>query len=340
MGVPASLFPELEDVVRYGTAERRAKTLRTITTLFIDSVLSFTDAHVALFDDVISYLIEDIQPDALAELAQRLAPVPNAPGNVISKLGRNDNIKIARPILKHASLASRDLLDIAETKSQAHLLAIASRKNLDEALSEVLIARGNSNVIHFLAINSQAKLSRNAYSCLMKKAEQDSLLAEKLIMRRDVPPDFFRELWMRTHEIAADTQEKNQTTEALASGVTASDLELTEAGIAALAKAGKYEETVAALATVCAVPLDIVHRLMSGNRLDPLLILGRSVGFSWATVGALISARRESKLADQMLEATSDYYHRLTPQAAERVVRFWQTRPETSKQDQRSRRDI
>ena len=51
MGAPASLLPELEDVVQNGTAERRAETLRRITGLFLDGAVNFNDEHVALFDD-------------------------------------------------------------------------------------------------------------------------------------------------------------------------------------------------------------------------------------------------------------------------------------------------
>ena len=42
-----------------------------------------TTEHVALFDDVIGCLIEEIEAKALAELARRLAPVPNAPPGVV-----------------------------------------------------------------------------------------------------------------------------------------------------------------------------------------------------------------------------------------------------------------
>ena len=53
MGAPASLLPELEDVVQHGSAEKRAETLRRITSLFLDSAPNFNEDHVALFDDVI-----------------------------------------------------------------------------------------------------------------------------------------------------------------------------------------------------------------------------------------------------------------------------------------------
>ncbi len=79
MGAPASLLPELEDVVQHGSAEKRAETLRRITSLFLDGAAAFNPHHVALFDDVIGTLIEEIEAKALAELARRIAPVPNAP---------------------------------------------------------------------------------------------------------------------------------------------------------------------------------------------------------------------------------------------------------------------
>src|SRR5215467_4113203 len=104
MSVPALLLPELEDVVQHGSAEKRAETLRRITTLFLDGAPSFNAEHIALFDDVIGCLIEEIEAKALAELARRIAPVPNAPADVVSTLARNDSIDVAGPILRQARL--------------------------------------------------------------------------------------------------------------------------------------------------------------------------------------------------------------------------------------------
>ena len=54
MSVPASLLPELEDVVQHGSAEKRAETLRRITGLFLDGAQNFHAEHIALFDDVMA----------------------------------------------------------------------------------------------------------------------------------------------------------------------------------------------------------------------------------------------------------------------------------------------
>ena len=75
MAVPASLIPELEEVLQHGSAERRARTLQRITTLFLNSADQFNEDHVALFDGVFTRLIEEIESKARAELSNRLAPV-------------------------------------------------------------------------------------------------------------------------------------------------------------------------------------------------------------------------------------------------------------------------
>ena len=116
MAVPASLLPELEDVVQHGSVEKRAETLRRITTLFLDGASNFNDDHVALFDDVIGCLIEEIEAKALAELARKLAPVPNAPEDVVRTLAKNDDIAVAGPVLQKAKLDDPELKYIAETK--------------------------------------------------------------------------------------------------------------------------------------------------------------------------------------------------------------------------------
>jgi len=357
MGAPASLLPELEDVVQHGSAERRAETLRRITGLFLDSAPSFNAEHVALFDDVIGCLIEEIEVKVLAELARSLAPVPNAPAGVVRRLAKNDDIEVAGPVLKTARLDEPDLKDIAETKSQAHLLAMSTRRGLGEALAEILVVRGDRNVARSVATNQHAQLSENAFTTLVKRAEEDGILAEKVGLRADIPPRLFRQLLMQasdvvqkrllaqarpdtqaeirrvlakvTDEVAAKAAPRNYTAALAAVRALHKDRKLGEADIAEFAKAGKYEETIAALATLCAVPVEVVDRLMSGERADPALILARAAGFSWPTVREIISARTGIKPNGDTLNAAYENFERLTAATAQRVVRFWQVRQGT-----------
>jgi uncharacterized protein (DUF2336 family) len=357
MGVPVSLLPELEDVVQHGSADKRAETLRRITTLFLDGAPSFNAEHVALFDDVIGCLVVEIEAKALAELARRIAPVPNAPAGVISVLAKNDDIEVAGPVLKQANLPDPDLLRIAETKGQAHLLAMSTRRRISEALSDMLVERGDREVARSIANNQHAQLSVNAFSALVKRAEEDGVLAEKVGMRTDIPPRLFRQLLMQasdmvqrrllakakpetqseirrilaqvTDEVAAKAAPRNYTAAIAAVRALHKERKLGEADVAEFAKAGKYEETIAALSTLCAVPVEVVDRLMNGERADPVLILARAVGFSWPTVRAVLNARPGAKPSPQTLDVARENFDRLTATTAQRVVRFWQVRQGT-----------
>ena len=357
MGVPASLLPELEDVVLHGSADKRAETLHRITTLFLDGAPNFNAEHIALFDDVIGCLVVEIEAKALAELARRVAPIPNAPPGVVSTLAKHDNIEVAGPVLKQARLADPDLMYIAETKSQAHLLAMSTRLGISEALSDILVERGDQEVARSIANNRHAQLSDNAFSKLVKRAEQDGMLAEKVGMRTDIPPRLFRQLLMQasevvqkrllskakpetqaeirrilaqvTDEVAAKAAPRNYAAALAAVRALHKERKLGEADIAEFAKTGKYEETIAALATMCAVPVEVVDRLMNGERADPVLILARAIGFGWPTVKAILNARPGSKPSAQTLDAALENFDRLTTTTAQRVVRFWQVRQGT-----------
>jgi len=355
MGAPASLLPELEDVVQHGSPAKRAETLRRVTTLFLEGADRFNDEHVALFGDVINCLIEEIEAKALAELARRISPVANAPGEVVRALAKHDDIAIAGPVLQQARLEDADLKHVAETKGQAHLLALSTRLGINEALSDILVARGDVEVARSIATNQQARFSETAFAALVKRAGQDGVLAEKVGLRTDIPPRLFRQLLIQatevvqmrllakvkpetqneirrilakvSDEVGAKAAPRNYAVALQAVRALHKERKLGEADLVEFAKAGKYEETIAALATICAVPIEVVDRLMGGERSDPVLILARSAGFSWATVRAIVNARPGAKgTSRQALDEAQENFERLTAATAQRVVRFWQVR--------------
>src|ERR1700674_127213 len=126
-----SLIAEIEDAVQNGSPDKRADTLRSVTDLFVNGANRLSEAQVALFDQGIGYLIDQIEVKALVELGDRLAPIANAPIDVIIRLAGHDSIAVAGPVLAHSErLTSADLIDIAEAKGQAHLLAMSRRKRI------------------------------------------------------------------------------------------------------------------------------------------------------------------------------------------------------------------
>jgi hypothetical protein len=87
-----SLISELDDAIKSGGGDKRIETLRRITDLFLTHADRYQPEQVAVFDDVLGCMIRHIEGRALSELSQRLAPVDNAPLEVIRTLAMNDAI--------------------------------------------------------------------------------------------------------------------------------------------------------------------------------------------------------------------------------------------------------
>src|SRR5205085_5067268 len=113
----------------------------------------------------------------------------------------HDEIVVAGPVLKDSrQLTSDDLVDIARRKSQDHLLAISGRSEIDEAVTDVLVDRGNAAVARKIAVNAGARFSQNGFATLVRRAEKDDVLAEAAGRRTDIPPALFKQLLAKATE--------------------------------------------------------------------------------------------------------------------------------------------
>ncbi len=141
---PGNLLDELQSTLAHGTVARRVETLRRVTDLFINGAVDYSDEQVGLFDDVFQCLIDHIETSAKMLLANRLAPIDTAPPLTIRALAFDDVIEVAGPVLSQSMrLDDKTLIENARSKSQAHLMAISTRKVLSGAVTEVLVQRGN-----------------------------------------------------------------------------------------------------------------------------------------------------------------------------------------------------
>jgi uncharacterized protein (DUF2336 family) len=356
MSASASLIPELEEIIQHGSQDKRAKTLKRIANLFIDGADHFNDEHVGLFDDVLCRLVVEIEAKARAEMSRTLAPITNAPTQLMRTLARDDDITVAGPVLAQSvRLQEIDLVELAKTKGQDHLVAIAGRSGIGEAITDVLVRRGNPDVVRNIADNQSARLSEGGFSALVQRADSDGDLAEKVGQRLDIPPHLFRDLLVRATAVVQQrllaaakpetqaeiqrvlekvSKEFDQSTPARDyAAAQRAVLELYQVGklgetkLADFANDKKVEETVAALSVLCGVPIETADRLMAGDRPDPILILCKAAGYGWPTARAIILSRPSTKSpSSQALDAAFANFEKLSPSTAQRVVRFWQVR--------------
>ena len=360
----ASLIDELEDAIRSGSDRTRVDTLRKITDLFLVDADRLNEQQIDVFDSVLGHLIKRIEDKALVELSQRLSPVDNAPVEVVRRLARSDEITVAAPVLTQSRrLADQDLIEIAGSKGQGHLLAIAQRTQIAEGVTDALLQRGDRNVFHRLAENTGAKFSDRGFSTLAEHSAHDEGLAEKFGLRIDIPFKLFRELLQRATEAvrsrlmaAADpaSREKIQRVLAEISADTQSEAgfysekdfaaahdrmldlknrgDLDQVTVAHLAKSGRYADVVAGLSLLSGAPMPLLESLLQSDRREAWLIPCKVAELDWQTVLTVLHCRSlGGAVPEQTIEAARADYLKLSKAGAGRILRFWQVRQTAGK---------
>lgn len=349
-----SIILELECAVTRGSPERRVETLRRVTDLFLRDAERLSEEQVEIFDELLCILIVCVESCARAELSERLAPIDYAPFQVIQYLALDIEVAVAGSVLTSSSrLATSTLIEAATTKGHDHRLAIAGRLNLPEIVTDVIVGRGEKDVVRTLATNASARFSEMGYSGMVALAEADDELAESLALRIDLPPKFLRDLlWhatdvVRERLLAVAPPELQKEIKVVLATISSlaresefplrdfsraeqlvrllKDLnELDEATVIKFAEANKFDETAASLAILSGLSTDMIARVMEGLRSDLLLIPCKSAGLGWAAVEAIIRNRPLSQpISEQTLKLVRQDYGRLSARTARRTVRFW-----------------
>src|SRR4030088_2724479 len=199
-----SIIDEVETAINAGSAKKSLETIKRVTDLFLSSAGSFDGEQIELFDNLLERLVRTIEIRAiadvsariaLAEMSSQLAPIAQAPPSVVRRLARNDEIAVAGPVLSEsARLRTEDLVEIAETKSEQHLLAIAGRWWLKEVITDALLARRSPTVSRRIVSNPGARVSAAGFAIVVAQAESDPELAVETGIRVDLPSALRRQL--------------------------------------------------------------------------------------------------------------------------------------------------
>jgi len=357
MTVATSLIPGLDEIVKRGDPRRRGEVARAISDLFFHDAARLRPDLIDLFDNLLIDLVPHAELASRVDLAERFSRLDNAPPHLVNQLARENEIMVAGPVLRRSPvLDEAALVEIARLKGQGHLLAMTERPVLSTVITDVLVERGDRDVVRRAAGNAGAAFSPDSYSELVKRAAHDGVLTLKIGQREDLSGDHLKELLNGTLDVirrrlssVVNPGRQVEIKRAMASIEEASlpagprrdfssaqrtvlalhrEGHLGESALLGFAKAHKYEESVAALSAMAGVRLSVLDRLISGDRYDPILILGRMLNFGWPTVRALIllwyGPHRTPAAAD--IEAARVNFTRLMPSTAQRVVKFWRNR--------------
>jgi len=143
----------------------------------------------ALIDQILTGLIKHVEGDVRQKVAVRLSTLKTAPQD-LTKLLANDAIEIARPILHHSPVLNDvDLIDIVQTKTTDHRVAIAKRPELGANVSRALAASKEPKVVEALLANMGAVIPRAVFADLVALAKATETIRRPLLSRKDMPKD-------------------------------------------------------------------------------------------------------------------------------------------------------
>ena len=357
--ISPSLIEDLEDAIASGSRDKRLNTLRRVTDLFVLGASQYSEDQIAVFDDVIDRLAREIEVDARAQLAQRLAPIPNAPIKVIHALA-DDLIDVAGPVLAgSARLTDKELIDYATGKSQDHLLAISKRETLSEAVTDVLVTRGDTEVVRSVARNEGARFSDSGFGILVQRSEGDDVLAEHVGLRQDLPRHHLHGLLVKasgavlkkltkahphlaseveqvlqgiTGRIEAEATSHEYADARLVVESLHSSGELGEEQVLTFTRMNSTKEAVVALSVLSGLPIEGIERAMLDDQTDMVLIAAKAASLSWATTKSFVMMQASGRgLSQADLDRIRQSFERLQVPTAQRVVRFYQVRQGATK---------
>src|SRR5882724_4476062 len=160
----STLINEIQDTTVSGSTKKQLSALKRITDLFVTGSARYSKEQIVLFDEVFKSLVAVIELKTRVKLARHLATNSNAPATLVRAFAFDDAIDVAAPVLSQSTaLSEADLVVSASTMSQGHLYAIAQRQTISEAITEILIERGEPIVVHAVAKNAGACFSDGSF---------------------------------------------------------------------------------------------------------------------------------------------------------------------------------
>ncbi|MCG8443880.1 MAG: DUF2336 domain-containing protein [Caulobacterales bacterium] len=145
---------------------------------------------------LLAALVRAATHDLRLRLAQKLACADWAPRELVGQLA-HDEIDVAEPVILRSSvLIDEDLIAIARACGCDHRVAVASRPDVSESVTDAVAEFKEAAVLTALARNASAKVSRATLDRCVEAARDHAPLREPLASRPELPPDLAPNLYL------------------------------------------------------------------------------------------------------------------------------------------------
>lgn len=353
----SSLINEVQDTMVSGLTKRQLRALTRITNLFVAGSGRHSKQQIELFDEVFKTLVAVIELETRVKLARYIATMPDAPAALVRAFAFDEAIAVAAPVLSQSTaLSDSDLVANASTQGQGHLQAIAHRRTISEAITEILIERGEPNVVRTVAKNAGARFSDGSFRELVARAGDDAQLALQVGMRHDIPRHHFLKLLETASAavcariLAANRQFADAVQDAVTEVIDDINLEvrnksrdhaeaksrvkrlqnwneLGEGNVHAAARSQNFEQAAITLSVLACCPIEMAERAILNENPGVVQVLAKAAGCSWATVKALLLMRAaDRRMSEKDLARAREDFERLETRTAKRVLEFYHER--------------
>jgi uncharacterized protein (DUF2336 family) len=331
--------------------------VRQLTDLYLVNADQYSDDEIAVIDEVFVRLVATIEESARALLAIRLGPYAKAPPKILGILACDDAIDIASPVLIQGErLDEATLIKCAKTKSQEHLLAISRRKTLTERVTDILVERGDQQVVLSTAKNAGAKFSSGGFTIMVSRSKGDDLLGTCVGARPDLPPQLFEKLLETASDVVRSklvaenphapreirlavgsateiirAKAAGQPTQHAAVRVQNGAEKLSEESeiekLETFATAGRFEAAIATLARLSGMSTGFIESKLKDDNAEIILIVAKATGLSWPTTKAILAlGASETPRSPDDIKQHETSFARLHQAVAQKILDFHRQR--------------
>ncbi len=364
MSQETSHLQDLIDLAKEPSSDKRRELMRKLTDVFLDAAPDYSDTERDHFGAILGRVATDMDAAVRRQLAKQFANVPSAPHNLIQRLAADEEFSVAKDVLlKSTVLRDDDLIAIARHSAQDRLEAIAGRHTVSEAVSEAIVEHGDDQVVVKLVSNTAAKLSRSTIRRVVERSETSETLQAPLIMRADVPPDMLQDMFsfvsseLRTKitqqldslppeviekafadaakEFAGEVRQvKDADRKAMVYVAEMARRKLlNEALLHQLLRNKQVTEFIHAFARLAEIDVKTAGRIVTACNTEGVAVVCRAMRFDRSTFAAIAFFLEErNKDGQKGTNNILELYDKVTPEAAQRVMRFWRVRKEADAQ--------
>ena len=102
MNATVGILEHLGQSAAHRSPSEQGCIIREVADLFMTHHASCSPSQISLFDQVMMSIVDKVDAAVRAQVAERLAPVETAPNEILRRLGGDDEIRVAGPVLSQS----------------------------------------------------------------------------------------------------------------------------------------------------------------------------------------------------------------------------------------------